>query len=108
MFFLILLSRTTRERLFFQVNTHCIEHRCCIIFRLDFRVGDLYIQDQFVWDMGNPEANPELFARVYCEDLNLDCQIASRIAWHIREQLYKIKRSHKSKGAELVLIVVAA
>lgn len=66
--------------------------------RLDFRVGDIYVQDQFVWDISNNNANPEQYATTFCNDLGLSHTIAPMIAWHIRDQVYKYKRAPRGKG----------
>lgn len=59
--------------------------------KLDLRVNNTVVRDQFLWDISNFENNPEEFARTMCEDLNIDDpEVAPAIAVSIREQLYEL------------------
>eukprot|EP00288_Rhodomonas_lens_P010281 CAMPEP_0177728364 /NCGR_PEP_ID=MMETSP0484_2-20121128/20843_1 /TAXON_ID=354590 /ORGANISM="Rhodomonas lens, Strain RHODO" /LENGTH=371 /DNA_ID=CAMNT_0019241135 /DNA_START=67 /DNA_END=1179 /DNA_ORIENTATION=+ len=43
--------------------------------RIEMRVNDVLIEDRFLWDLRADNNNPELFARQYCDDMQLpsDC-----------------------------------
>uniref|UniRef100_A0A452XXL0 Bushy growth protein n=1 Tax=Aegilops tauschii subsp. strangulata TaxID=200361 RepID=A0A452XXL0_AEGTS len=59
--------------------------------KIDLRVNNTTIRDQFLWDIGNLESDPEEFARTLCDDLNItDPEVGPAIAVCIREQLYEI------------------
>ncbi|KAL6607873.1 hypothetical protein ACP70R_040936 [Stipagrostis hirtigluma subsp. patula] len=59
--------------------------------KIDLRVNNTVIRDQFLWDIGNLDSDPEEFARTICEDLNItDPEVGPAIAVSIREQLYEI------------------
>eukprot|EP00249_Psilotum_nudum_P010219 c22408_g1_i4 orf=153-836(+) len=45
-------------------RVHCL--------KLDLRVNSTVIRDQFLWDLGNLESDPEEFARGLCRDLELE------------------------------------
>ncbi|KAL2634566.1 hypothetical protein R1flu_006045 [Riccia fluitans] len=69
--------------------------------RLDLRVNNIVIHDQFLWDVNNFESDPEGFARGLCKDLQLeDPEIAPAIALSIREQLYEIAKQNIATGRE--------
>ncbi|GJN36111.1 hypothetical protein PR202_gb24947 [Eleusine coracana subsp. coracana] len=59
--------------------------------QIDLRVNNTVIRDQFLWDIGNLDSDPEEFARTLCDDLNIaDPEVGPAIAVSIREQLYQI------------------
>uniref|UniRef100_A0ACD5ZHL3 Uncharacterized protein n=2 Tax=Avena sativa TaxID=4498 RepID=A0ACD5ZHL3_AVESA len=59
--------------------------------KIDLRVNNTIVRDQFLWDIGNLESDPEEFARTLCDDLNItDPEVGPAIAVSIREQLYEI------------------
>ncbi|XP_015057845.1 chromatin structure-remodeling complex protein BSH-like [Solanum pennellii] len=61
--------------------------------KLDLRVNQTVIKDQFLWDMNNFEGDPEEFARTFCEDMKIeDPEVGPAIAIAIREQLYEIAK----------------
>ncbi|KAF4399333.1 hypothetical protein G4B88_022416 [Cannabis sativa] len=39
--------------------------------KLDLRVNNILIKDQFLWDMNNFESDPEEFAKTFCKDLGI-------------------------------------
>ncbi|XP_043725647.1 chromatin structure-remodeling complex protein BSH isoform X1 [Telopea speciosissima] len=58
--------------------------------KLDLRVNNTIIRDQFLWDLNNFESDPEEFARTFCQDLDIeDPEVGPAIAVAIREQLYE-------------------
>ncbi|KAL3691764.1 hypothetical protein R1sor_005415 [Riccia sorocarpa] len=69
--------------------------------RLDIRVNNTVVHDQFLWDVNNFESDPEGFARGLCKDLQLeDPEVAPAIALSIREQLYEIAKQNIATGRE--------
>ncbi|KQK07641.1 chromatin structure-remodeling complex protein BSH isoform X2 [Brachypodium distachyon] len=59
--------------------------------KIDLRVNNTLVRDQFLWDIGNLDSDPEEFARTLCDDLNItDPEVGPAIAVSIREQLYEI------------------
>lgn len=59
--------------------------------KLDLRVNNTVIRDQFLWDISNLESDPEEFASTLCKDLDIeDPEVGPQIAVHIREQLFEI------------------
>ncbi|XP_022972053.1 chromatin structure-remodeling complex protein BSH [Cucurbita maxima] len=62
-----------------------------ITIKLDLRVNNTLIRDQFLWDLNNYESDPEEFSRTFCKDLGIeDPEVGPAIAVAIREQLYEI------------------
>ncbi|KAH7298481.1 hypothetical protein KP509_25G045800 [Ceratopteris richardii] len=63
-------------------RVHCL--------KLDLRVNSTIIWDQFLWDLGNFDSDPEEFARCLCKDLELEVsEVGPALAFAIREQLYE-------------------
>ncbi|CAH2053462.1 unnamed protein product [Thlaspi arvense] len=63
-----------------------------IPIKLDLRVNQTLIKDQFLWDLNNFESDPEEFARTLCKDLGVeDPEVGPAVAFAIREQLYEVK-----------------
>lgn len=74
-------------------RVHCL--------KLDLRVNSTVIRDQFLWDLGNLDSDPEEFARCLCKDLELDDpEVAPAVALAIREQLYELAVLSVSSGRE--------
>eukprot|EP00249_Psilotum_nudum_P010218 c22408_g1_i2 orf=153-923(+) len=74
-------------------RVHCL--------KLDLRVNSTVIRDQFLWDLGNLESDPEEFARGLCRDLELeDPEVGPAIAVAIREQLYELSAQSVASGRE--------
>ncbi|KAI3980879.1 hypothetical protein MKX01_025444 [Papaver californicum] len=62
-----------------------------VTLKLDLRVNNTIIRDQFLWDLNNFESDPEEFARTFCKDLDIkDPEVGPAVAVAIREQLYEI------------------
>ncbi|KAJ0980039.1 hypothetical protein J5N97_015513 [Dioscorea zingiberensis] len=69
--------------------------------KLDLRVNNTVIRDQFLWDVSNFESDPEEFARTLCTDLDIiDPEVGPAIAVAIREQLYEIATQSVSSARE--------
>eukprot|EP01113_Clastostelium_recurvatum_P046202 TRINITY_DN8054_c0_g1_i2.p1 TRINITY_DN8054_c0_g1~~TRINITY_DN8054_c0_g1_i2.p1 ORF type:complete len:449 (+),score=109.23 TRINITY_DN8054_c0_g1_i2:93-1349(+) len=67
--------------------SHSVPDEFLILIRLDITVHGVTLRDQFEWDMASPDASPELFARMLCQDLGLFREFEVAIAHSIREQL---------------------
>lgn len=58
--------------------------------KLNLRVNNFIIKDQFLWDVNNLESDLEDFARRLCKDLEIeDHEVGPAIVVAIREQLYE-------------------
>lgn len=60
---------------------------------LDLKWDKHSLKDKIIWDISNPDNNPEEFAHTMVADLNLPRVFASLIAMQIRRQIsnYAIK-----------------
>lgn len=63
------------------------------LIKLDIRLGEKLIVDQFEWDINNPHNNPEDFAKSYCQDLSLGTEFLLPIAHSVREQILDYRKS---------------
>jgi SWI/SNF-related matrix-associated actin-dependent regulator of chromatin subfamily B protein 1 len=59
-----------------------------VIIKLNIHVGNQSLVDQFEWDIGDPNNNPEDIAIKLCSDLGLGGEFAAAIAYSIRGILY--------------------
>lgn len=64
-----------------------IEGEIVRTIKLDIRIGDIVINDQFEWDINNPTNSVDSFAQLLCADLGLDSEFILPIAHSIREQI---------------------
>ncbi|XP_023538812.1 chromatin structure-remodeling complex protein BSH [Cucurbita pepo subsp. pepo] len=72
-----------------------------ITIKLDLRVNNTLIRDQFLWDLNNYESDPEEFSRTFCKDLGIeDPEVGPAIAVAIREQLYEIAVQNVASARE--------
>lgn len=55
--------------------------------KLDIRIDDIVLTDQFEWDINNPDNNPDAFALSLCGDLGLGFEFILPIAHSIKEQI---------------------
>lgn len=75
-----------------------------ILIKLDIIVGSIRLEDQFEWELNNPDGSaPERFAEVYCMELGLNGDFKTAIAHCIREQVHMYQKSlfilgHPSEG----------
>lgn len=59
--------------------------------KLDLRVTNTVVRDQFLWDLSNVDSDPEEFARDFCSDMKIeDPEVGPAIAVAIREQLFEM------------------
>eukprot|EP00854_Cymbomonas_tetramitiformis_P029271 gene29271-36430_t len=72
------------------------------LIQLDFRLGSVYIKDQFMWDVFNPDCDPESFAAMFCKDLKLDAALLTPLTHEIRWQIFTVvKSSHPLAPAHM-------
>jgi SWI/SNF-related matrix-associated actin-dependent regulator of chromatin subfamily B protein 1 len=60
--------------------------------KLHFRIGNIIIDDQFDWDINNPDNSPEDFAEAICADLGLSSEFMLPISHSIRQQVLEHKK----------------
>ncbi|XP_078446461.1 transcription regulatory protein SNF5, putative (BSH) [Wolffia australiana] len=73
-----------------------------VLLKVDLRVNNTIIRDQFQWDLGNLDSDPEEFARTFCRDLNInDPEVGPAIAVAIREQLYELVAQGVASAREI-------
>ena len=64
-----------------------------VSIKLNITIGQNCLEDQFEWDINNPENSPEDFARKMTTELCLSGEFATAIAHSIREQCQLFTRS---------------
>eukprot|EP00898_Chlorokybus_atmophyticus_P000225 jgi/Chlat1/1202/Chrsp115S01667 len=71
------------------------------VIKLDVRVGNLHLTDQFVWDISNRELSPEAFAEQLCRDVHVDHnrEMPIAVATAIREEVFQIMKKHQRDRA---------
>jgi SWI/SNF-related matrix-associated actin-dependent regulator of chromatin subfamily B protein 1 len=69
-----------------------IEGEIMKTIKLDIRIGDIVLNDQFEWDVNNPNNNPEAFAQTLCADLGLDSEFILPVAHSIKEQILDFQK----------------
>ncbi|CAA7400161.1 unnamed protein product [Spirodela intermedia] len=73
-----------------------------VVLKIDLRVNNTVIRDQFQWDLSNLDSDPEEFARTFCRDLNIsDPEVGPAIAVAIREQLYEMAAQNVTSAREI-------
>ncbi|KAJ7647665.1 hypothetical protein FB45DRAFT_734019 [Roridomyces roridus] len=75
------------------VNYRTLHEEMRIVIRLDIIVGSIKLDDQFEWDLDNPDASPEDFAHIYALELGLGGEFRTAIAHSIREQVHTYQKS---------------
>ena len=61
--------------------------------KLNVRLGNVLLRDQFEWDVNNPHNSPEDFANSLVADLALSPEFTVLIAFQIREQINEYQRA---------------
>ncbi len=61
--------------------------------RLEVRLNNLILRDQFMWDINNPSNSPEQFASTLIADLGLGSEFFLPVAHSIREQIHAHRQS---------------
>ncbi|OZJ01792.1 hypothetical protein BZG36_05191 [Bifiguratus adelaidae] len=64
-----------------------------ILIKLDIVVGNWSLMDQFEWDVGDPNNDPEHFATILASELGLGGEFRTAIAHAIREQVFCYQKS---------------
>ena len=60
--------------------------------KLDIRIGEIVVSDQFEWDINNPDNKPEEFAISLCADLGLDSEFILPITHSIKSQILEFQK----------------
>ncbi len=63
--------------------------------KLDIRIDDIVLNDQFEWDINNPDNSPDAFAISMCADLGLGSEFILPIAHSIKEQILDNQKVNK-------------
>ncbi len=61
--------------------------------KLDIRIDDMVLLDQFEWDINNQHNSPEEFAKNLCADLGLSSEFLLPIAHSIKEQVLEHQKN---------------
>jgi SWI/SNF-related matrix-associated actin-dependent regulator of chromatin subfamily B protein 1 len=64
-----------------------IEGEAIRIIKLNVRINNIIVRDQFEWDINDPRNSPEDFSETLCADLGLGSEFMLPIAHQIREQV---------------------
>ncbi|PVF95056.1 hypothetical protein CPB86DRAFT_817517 [Serendipita vermifera] len=64
-----------------------------ILIKLDISFGVRRLEDNFEWDISEPQNSPEQFAECYCAELGLTGEFKTAIAHSIREQVQVYEKS---------------
>jgi hypothetical protein len=73
-----------------ELSRHALSTPSLVPIRVEFETAEnppLRIRDCFVWNINERLINPELFARIFCLDLELPQQYAEVVSAQIRAQL---------------------
>ena len=62
------------------------------VIKLNVRINNIIVRDQFEWDINDPRNSPEDFAETLCADLGLGSEFMLPIAHQIREQILEYQR----------------
>ena len=55
------------------------------VIKLNVRINNIIVRDQFEWDINDPRNSPEDFAETLCADLGLGSEFMLPITHQIRE-----------------------
>lgn len=78
---------------------------CPNLHQLNIHVGNISLNDQFEWDMSEPENSPEDFASKLCSELGLGGEFVTAIAYSVRGQLFWHQRTYAFR---CVIIIVTS
>ncbi|EKX52283.1 hypothetical protein GUITHDRAFT_133985 [Guillardia theta CCMP2712] len=60
--------------------------------KIDVRVNDFVLEDQFLWDLKSPNSDVDFFVDQYCNDLQLPSDLRGLIAHKIREKIFESRK----------------
>ena len=86
-----ILNQLNKQILQYQTIDY-MEGEVIKIIKLEIRLGDKLLTDQFEWDINYPYNKPEEFAFEYCKDLGLGTEFMLPIAHSIREQIINYRK----------------
>lgn len=58
-----------------------------IVIKLNIHIGNISLNDQFEWDISDPDNSPEDFANRLCSELGLGGEFVTAVAYSIRGQI---------------------
>ena len=88
-----ILNQLTRQISQYNPNEIYFEGEIIKTIKLDIRLEDKLVTDQFDWDINNPNNRPEEFSECYCKDLCLDTEFLLPIAHSIKEQILEHRKN---------------
>ncbi|KAK8965735.1 Chromatin structure-remodeling complex protein BSH [Platanthera guangdongensis] len=69
--------------------------------KLDLRVNNTVIRDQFLWDISNLESDPEEFARTLCKDLDIeDPEVGGNFAYAFSSMSWGTGETFRAEDGE--------
>ncbi|XP_076044321.1 SWI/SNF related, matrix associated, actin dependent regulator of chromatin, subfamily b, member 1 isoform X2 [Oratosquilla oratoria] len=77
-----------------------------VVIKLNVHVGNISLNDQFEWDMSDPENSPEEYAMKLCSELGLGGEFVTAIAYSIRGQLLWHHRTYAFSESPLPTVEV--
>ncbi|MCL4132587.1 UNVERIFIED_CONTAM: hypothetical protein GTU68_056610 [Idotea baltica] len=77
-----------------------------VVVKLNIHVGNISLNDQFEWDMSDPDNNPEEVAGKLCAELGLGGEFVTGIAYSIRGQLLWHHRTYAFSESPLPTVEV--
>ncbi|KAL7648178.1 UNVERIFIED_CONTAM: hypothetical protein RMT77_000081 [Armadillidium vulgare] len=77
-----------------------------VVIKLNIHVGNISLNDQFEWDMSEPDNNPEEVATKLCAELGLGGEFVTAIAYSIRGQLLWHQRTYAFSESPLPTVEV--
>jgi SWI/SNF-related matrix-associated actin-dependent regulator of chromatin subfamily B member 1 len=83
-----------------------IEGEIIRTIKLEVRVGDLVLTDQFEWDINNPKNTPEEFAKILCADLGLGTEFILPICHSIKEQIMDHQQAFSNERRRLFQLML--
>ncbi len=87
--FIPAISQSIRQQLESHPSDNIIEDNTDqrVVIKLNIHVGNVSLNDQFEWDMSEPQNSPEEFAKKLAAELGLGGEFVTSIAYSIRGQL---------------------
>jgi len=76
------------------------------VLKLDIRIGEIVVTDQFEWDINNPQNKPEEFANNLCADLGLDSEFILPIAHSIKTQILEQQKVSKFSISQITIYII--
>lgn len=88
-----IMNQLLRQIALYNPNEYIFDGEVIKTIKIDVRIEDKLITDQFEWDINNPNNKPEEFAKMYCQDLGLNTEFVLPIAHSIKEQIFEFRKN---------------